>query len=65
MRCDPKKIEEGDVLKCKEIDEFACNKERVVDDEEDYCECGGLEYYEPESSIAQLRGVFQTLYAHN
>merc|ERR1712179_149515 len=29
MRCDPEKIEKGDILKCEEIDEFACNKERV------------------------------------
>ena len=79
-RCDPDEMEPKDESTCEDIDDYACNKkfwkkstnkgkksksERSIEEEEEYCECIGLEYYEPESSIAQLRGAFKNLYAHN
>ena len=61
-RCDPDKIKENDVVTCEEIDEYACNKERETDDEEEYCECIGLEYYEPDvNSMAKLHSPFKTV----
>lgn len=59
--------------KCEITDDYACNKKywkkstnkgkdkkskKTIEEEKDYCECMGLDYYEPDDFVlTQLRGA--------
>ena len=72
-RCDPDKVKPKNEEKCEITDDYACNKKywkkstnkgkdkkskKTIEEEKDYCECMGLDYYEPDDFVlTQLRGA--------
>ena len=74
-RCDPDKVKSKDEDTCEDIDDYACNKKywkksthkgkderskKTIEEEEDYCECIGLDYYQPDFVMTQLRGAVKS-----